>query len=233
MWDLDYQESWETKNWCFWTVVLEKILESPLDCKEIQPVHRKGNQSCIFIGRTDAGAETPIPWPPDAKNWLIWKDPDTGKEQRQEEKGMSEDENGWMASLTQWKWVWVNSRSWWWTGRPDVLQSMGSQRVTHNWATGLAEWGKEGEGEKWRTSQETLVQPWGRVLVLPQGMYIIYRTIPLISSVGTKAPFQVEDGNFKLNTRFLEQHPVTSKPTILMKVVDNMHSDPFPKWFSL
>ena len=92
MWELDYKESWVQKNWCFWTVVLEKTLESPLDCKEIQLVHPKGNQSWIFIGRTDVEAETPILWPPDAKNWLIGKDPDAGKDWRQEEKGIAEDE---------------------------------------------------------------------------------------------------------------------------------------------
>ena len=122
-------------NWCFWTVVLEKTLESPLDCKEIQPVHPKGDQSWVFIGRTDAEAETPILWPPHAKSWLIGKDPDVGKDWRQEEKGMTED--GWMASPTQWAWVWVNSRSWWWTGRPGVLWFMGLQRVGHDWATEL------------------------------------------------------------------------------------------------
>ena len=90
MWELDYKESWVPKNWCFWTVVL-KTLESPLDCKEIQLVHPKRNQSGIFIGRTDAEAETPILWSPDAKNWLIWKDPDAGKDWRQE-KEMKEDE---------------------------------------------------------------------------------------------------------------------------------------------
>ena len=96
MWDLDYKESWVLKDWCFWTVMLEKTLESPLDWKEIQPVHPKGNQSRIFIGRTDAEAETPILWPPDAKNWLIGKDPDVGKDWRWEEKGMTEDEMvGW------------------------------------------------------------------------------------------------------------------------------------------
>ena len=96
MWELDYKESLALKNWCFWTVVLEKTLESLLDSKEIQPVHPKGNQSWIFIGRTDAEAETLIFWPPDAKNWLIWKDPDAGKDWRQEEKGMTEDETvGW------------------------------------------------------------------------------------------------------------------------------------------
>ena len=96
MWELDSKESWVLKNWCFWTVVLEKTLESPLDCKEIQPVHLKGNQSWIFIGRTDAEAEAPILWSPDAKNWLIWKDPDAGKDWRWEKKGMTEDEMvGW------------------------------------------------------------------------------------------------------------------------------------------
>ena len=91
MWELDHKESWVPKNWCFWTVVLEKTLETPLDCKEIQPVHPKGDQSWIFIGRTDADAKTPILWPPDVKNWLIGKDPDAGKDWRRE-KGMTEDE---------------------------------------------------------------------------------------------------------------------------------------------
>ena len=86
MWELDYKESWALKNWCFWTVVLEKTLESPLDCKVIQPVHPKGDQSWVFIGRSDVEAETPILWPPHAKSWLIWKDPDAGKDWRQEEK---------------------------------------------------------------------------------------------------------------------------------------------------
>ena len=97
MWELDYKESWAPKNWCFWTVVLEKTLETPLDCKEIQSVQPKGNQSWIFIERTDAEAETPILSPLDAKNWLIWKDPDVGKDWRQEEKGTTEDE---MAGIT-------------------------------------------------------------------------------------------------------------------------------------
>ena len=134
MWDLDYKESWALKNWCLWTVVLEKTLESPLDCKEIQAVNPKGNQSWIFIGRTDVEAETPILWPPDAKNWLIWKDPDSGKDWRQEEKG-TRGWHGWMASLTQWTWVWVSSRNWWWMGKPGMLQSMGLQSRTQlsNW----------------------------------------------------------------------------------------------------
>ena len=96
MWELDYKESWAPKTWCFWTVVLEKTLESPLDCKEIQPVHPKGAQSWVFIGGTDAEAETPILWPPDAKSWLIGWDPDARKDWGQEEKGMTEDEMaGW------------------------------------------------------------------------------------------------------------------------------------------
>ena len=91
MWELDHKESWVTKNWCFWTVVLEKTLESPLDCKEIQLVHPKGDQSWVFIGRTDVEAEMPILWPPHEKSWLIWEDPDAGKDWRQEKKGMTED----------------------------------------------------------------------------------------------------------------------------------------------
>ena len=92
MWELDYKKNWVSKNWCFWTVVLEKTLESPLDCNEIQPVHPKGDQCWVFIGRTDVEAETPTFWPHDAKSWLIWKDPDVGKDWRQEEKGTTEDE---------------------------------------------------------------------------------------------------------------------------------------------
>ena len=96
MWELDYKESWAPKNWCFWTVVLEKTLESPLDCKEIQPVHPTGDQSWVFIGRTDVEVETPLLWPPDVKSWLIGKDPDARKDWGQEEKGTTEDEMvGW------------------------------------------------------------------------------------------------------------------------------------------
>ena len=100
MWELDYKESWAQKNWCYWTVALEKTLESPLDCKEIQPVHPKENQSWIFFGRTDADAEAPIFWPHDSKHWLIRKDPDAGKDWRQEEKVMAKDEMvGWYHQL--------------------------------------------------------------------------------------------------------------------------------------
>ena len=112
------KNSWARKNWWFWTVVLEKSLESPLVCKEIQPVHPKGNQSWIFIGRTDAEAKAPILWPPDGKNWLTGKNPDAGKDWGEEEKGMTEDEMvGWH------NWVWASSNRWWWTGKPGMLCS--------------------------------------------------------------------------------------------------------------
>ena len=137
MWELDYEESWVPKNWCFWTVVLEKTLESPWDCKEIQPVHPKGDQSQIFIGRTDTKTETPILWPPDAKNWLIEKEPWCWERLRTGGEGDNRGWDGWIASPTQWTWDWVNSGSWWWTGRPGVLWFMGSQRAGHNWATEL------------------------------------------------------------------------------------------------
>ena len=117
------------------SVVLKKTVESPLDNKEIKPVNLKGSQPWIFIGETDA--EAPILWPADTKNWLMWKDHDAGKDWRQEEKGMTEGWDGWMASLTQWTWVWVDSGSCWWTRRPGVLQFMGSQRVRHDWPTEL------------------------------------------------------------------------------------------------
>ena len=122
---------WAPKNWCFWTVVLEKTLESPLDCKEIQPVHSEGDQSWVFFGRNDAKAETPVLWPPHARSWLIGKDSDAGRGWGQEENDGGWDR--WMASPTRWTWVWVNSGSWWWTGRPGVLQFMGSLRVGHKW----------------------------------------------------------------------------------------------------
>ena len=129
MWELDCEESWALKNWCFWTVVLEKTLESPLDCKEIQPVHLKGDQSWVFTGRIDAKAEAPILWLPDVKNWLIGKDPDAGKDWRQEEKGTREDEMaGWHH--------WLNGH--------EFEQALGvsdgrggSQRVGHDWVAEL------------------------------------------------------------------------------------------------
>ena len=111
---------------------VQKTLESPLDCKDIQPVYPKGDQCWIFIGRTDVEAESPILWPPDAKTWLIWKDPDAGKDWRQEEKRTTGWDD-WMASPTQWTWVWVNFGSSWWTERP----GMRSERVGHDWVTEL------------------------------------------------------------------------------------------------
>ena len=129
MWKLEYKESWAPKNWCFWTVVLEKTPESPLDCQEIPPVHPKGNQFWILIGRTNAEAETWILWPPNAKNWLTGKDPDAGKDWRQKEKGTTEDEMvGWHPRLYGNESG--NSGSWWWIGNPGVLQSMGWQSWT-------------------------------------------------------------------------------------------------------
>ena len=108
MWELDCEESGVPKNWCFWTVVLEKTLESPLDCKDIQSVHPKRDESWVFIGRTDVEAETPILWPPHAKSWLIWKDPDAGKDWGQEEKGMPEDEMvGWHHRLNEHGFGWT------------------------------------------------------------------------------------------------------------------------------
>ena len=124
MWELDYKESWALKNWCFWTVVLEKTVENPLDCKEIQPVHSKGDQSWVSIGRTDVGAETPIFWPPHAKSWLIWKDPDAGKDWGQEEKGTTEDEiAGWHH--------WLNGHEFGWT--PGVGDGQGGLAYWNSW----------------------------------------------------------------------------------------------------
>ena len=134
--ELDYKESWAPKNWCSWTVVLEMTLENPLDCKEIKPFNSKGNQSWIFLGRTDAEAETPILWPPDANNWLTGKDPDAGKDWRQEEKGTTEDEMvGWHH--------WLNGHEF--EKAPGVGDGQGSlvcrsprgHRVGHNWVTEL------------------------------------------------------------------------------------------------
>ena len=127
MWELDYKESWALKNWCFWTVVLEKTIESPLDSKKIKAVNPKGNQSWKLIGRTDVETETLILWPPDVKNWLTRKDPDAWRLKVAE--GDDRGWDGWMASPTRWTWVWASSGSWWWIGKPGVLQSMGSQRV--------------------------------------------------------------------------------------------------------
>ena len=137
MWELDCEESWVPKNWCFWTVVLEKTLESLLDCKEIQPVHPEGDQSWVFIGRTDVEAETPILWPPDGEELTHFKKLWFWERLRAGGEGDHRGWDGWIVSPTQWTWVWVDSGSWWWTGRPDVLRFMGSQKVGHDWATEL------------------------------------------------------------------------------------------------
>ena len=136
MWELDCEEYSAPKNWCFWAGVLEKTLETPLDLKEVQPVHSKGDQSWEFIGRTNAEAETPILWPPHAE-LTHWKRPWCWEGLGAGGQGDYREWDGWMASLAWRTWVWVNSGSWWWTGRPGVLQFMGSQRVRHDWATEL------------------------------------------------------------------------------------------------
>ena len=134
MWELDCEESWVPKNWCFGTVVLEKTLESPLDCKEIQPVHPKGDQSWVFIGKTDIEAETPILWPPNEKGWLIWKDPDAGKDWGQEEEGMTEDEMaGWHHRFKGHEFGWT----------PGVGDGQGGLACCGSWG------GKESDTTEW------------------------------------------------------------------------------------
>ena len=125
------------KLWCFWTVVLEKTLESPLDGKEVQPVQPKGDQSWIFIGRTNPEAETPILWPPDVTKPTRWKRPWFWERLKGRRRSDDRGWDGWMASQTRWTWVWASSRSWWWTGKPGILQSMGSQSFRHDWTTEL------------------------------------------------------------------------------------------------
>ena len=154
---LDCEESWVLKNWWFWTVMLDKPPESPLDCKEIQPVHSEGDQSWVFFGRNDAKGETPVLWPSHARSWLIGKDSDAGRDWGQEEKGTTEDEMaGWHhwldgceleremaihSSTLAWKIPWMEE--------PDRLQSMGSQRVGHDWATLLTYWELVMNREAW------------------------------------------------------------------------------------
>ena len=122
------------QNCNYFCTNLIHFLESPLDCKGIQPVHSEEDQPWDFFGRNDAKAETPVLWPPHVKSWLIGKDSDAGRDWGQEEKGTT-GWDGWMTSLTRWTWVWMNSRSWWWTGRLGMLQFIGSQRLGHDWAT--------------------------------------------------------------------------------------------------
>ena len=142
MWELDCKESWVPKNWCFWTVVLEKTLESPLDCKKIQPVNHKGNQSWIFTERTDAEAEAPIlySW---YKEPIYYKRPWCWERLKAGGEGDNRGWDDWMASPTQWTWVWASSGCWWWTGKPGMLQSMG---VTKIWIR-LSDWSEVNENQ--------------------------------------------------------------------------------------
>ena len=135
MWQLEYKKSWEPKNWCFWTLVLEKTLDNPLGCKEIQSVHPKEDQSWVFIGRTDVEAETPIFAAIWCKELTHWKRPWCWDRLKVGGEGDNRGWDGWMASLPQWTWVCVSSGSWWWTGRPGMLHSMGLKRVRHDWAS--------------------------------------------------------------------------------------------------
>ena len=128
---MDHKGSWAAKNWCFWTVVLNKTLENPLDSKEIQLVHPEGDQSCVFIGRTDAKAEAPILWPPDMRDWLtekmLWKI---------EGRRRGQPRTRWLDGIQR-TWIWMGSRCWWWAGKPGMLQPMGLQRVSRDWGTEL------------------------------------------------------------------------------------------------
>ena len=154
MWELDCEEGWAPKNWCFWTVVLEKTLESPLDCKKIQPVHPKGDQFWIFTGRTDAKAETPILWPPHAKSWLIWKDSDAGKDLGQEEKGMTENKMfGWCH--------WLNGQGFGWT--PGVDDGQGGLACCSSW----------GRTKRWTWLSDWTELNWGSIS-LGRAMYQSY-----------------------------------------------------------
>ena len=143
MWELDHKEGWVPKNWCFQIVVLEKTLCESLGQRQDQ-TSQSQTKSILNIHWRDwcwsssiIEAEAPIFWPTNRKSWLIGKDRDAGKDRGQEEKGMAEDEMVGWHQWTQWTWVWASSRSWWWTGKPGVLQSIGSQRVRHDWATEL------------------------------------------------------------------------------------------------
>ena len=151
MWELDYKESWALKNWCFWTVALDKTLESPLDCKEIQPVHPKGDQSWVLIGRTDVEAETLILWPPDVKSWLIWKDPDAGKDWRREEKETTEDE------MAVWH-HWLNGPGFGWTS--GVGDGQGGLACCGSWGH------KESDMTEWLNWTTVLQWRWASVSAL-------------------------------------------------------------------
>ena len=200
MWELDYKESWVPKNWCFWTVVLEKTLESPLDCKESQPVHPKGDQSWVFIGRSDVEAEPPILCPPDMKSWLIWKDPDAGKDWRQEEKGVTKDEIvGWHHWLDRHDFEQTSER-WWRKGKPWHAIVHEWQRIGHNLTT---EWWQQSakdillscglltDWSRWQrmgwldgiTSSQSLPKLMSVESVMPSSHLILCRPLLLLPSI--------------------------------------------------
>ena len=154
MWELDSKESWVLRNWCFWTVVLEKTLESPLDCKEIKPVNSKGNQSWIFIGRTDVEAEALILWPLDAKNWLTGKDPDAGKDSEQEKRATEDEMVGWHH--------WLNGREFEQTQGDS--EGQGSLACCSSWGckeSDTTEWLNGSSGRWWRAGKPGVCSPWG------------------------------------------------------------------------
>ena len=201
-------------KWCFWTVVLEKTLESPLDCKEIQPVQSEGDQPWDFFGRNDAKAETPVLWPPHAKSWLIGKDSDAGRDWGQEEKGMTEDEMaGWHH--------WLDGREsegtlgvWWWTGRPGVLRFMGSQRVGHDWATDLiwsdVEMGRQRFKLCSTVPQFHLKKPWRKPTnYVPQLKKQIMKKTPFLF-IPTKA-----QGRSSINLGCMPYYIITLKEILL------------------
>ena len=156
VWELDHKETWALKNWCFSTVVLEKTLESPLEGKEIKPVNLKGNQPWIFIGRTDAETETLNTLATWCEELTHWKRPWCWERFRAGGEGGDRGWDGWMASPTWWTWVWASSGSWWWTGKPGVLQSMGSQKVGHDWTTELSLNEGRKKGQCYRKREENI-----------------------------------------------------------------------------
>ena len=204
VWELDYKENWAPKNWCFWTVVIEKTLASPLDCKEIKPVNPKENQPWIFIGRTDAEAETPILWPPDAKNWLTGVE----KDWRQEEKGTNRGWDGWMTSLTWLTGVWASSGSWWWTGKPGVLQYTGLQRVGH--FSSFSDW-TELEAELSPCSKAALFFLDLSSLILASPPSLISKSLNLL--FGTQAKWwKLKPVSYKQEMEYVERLPFPGAP---------------------
>ena len=179
MWELDCEESWVLKNDAFELWCWRRLFESPLDCQEIQLVHSKGDQSWVFFGRTDAKAETPVLWPPHAKSWLIGKDSDAGRDWGQEEKETTEDEMAGMHHRLYGHEFCVNSGIWGWTGRPGVLQFMGSQRVGHDWVTELNWHYLDG----WLGKQEVWGRVWGEKEGKKASMRHVTETTVVISGL--------------------------------------------------